>query len=89
MRAFVVDRRRGGSGKAEIAAAGGDGCRRLAWGKRYGAGRGGKTLSAVTVTANAEPPPPDGLRATKTRVGRVEQDPHDLPQSIVYRDAFH
>ena len=42
-----------------------------------------KTLSAVTVTANAEPPPPDGLRATKTRVGRVEQDPHDLPQSIV------
>jgi len=41
-----------------------------------------KTLSAVTVTATAEQQP-DGLRGTKTRVGRVEQDPHDVPQSIV------
>jgi len=40
-----------------------------------------KTLAPVTVTATAEPQ--DGLRATKTRVGRVAQDPHDIPQSVV------
>ena len=39
------------------------------------------TLAPVTVTATAEPQ--DGLRATKTRVGRVAQDPHDVPQSVV------
>lgn len=40
-----------------------------------------KTLSPVTVTATAESQ--DGLRATRTRVGRVVQDPHDVPQSVV------
>jgi catecholate siderophore receptor len=37
-------------------------------------------LSAVTVKANAEQQ--DGVRATKTRVGKVVQDPHDVPQAI-------
>lgn len=40
-----------------------------------------KTLAPVTVTATAEAR--DGLRATQTRVGRVLQDPHDVPQSVV------
>ena len=39
-----------------------------------------QTLPAVTVKANAEQQ--DGLRATKTRVGKVVQDPHDVPQAI-------
>jgi catecholate siderophore receptor len=39
-----------------------------------------KTLSTVTVTANQEQQ--DGYRATKTRVGKVVQDPHDVPQAI-------
>ncbi|WP_412479414.1 TonB-dependent receptor [Azonexus sp. IMCC34839] len=39
-----------------------------------------KTLGAVTVKAEAEKP--DGLLATKTRVGKVVQDPHDIPQAI-------
>lgn len=39
-----------------------------------------KTLSAVTVTATQDQP--DGYRATKTRVGKVVQDPHDVPQAI-------
>ncbi|MCG2579081.1 TonB-dependent siderophore receptor [Dechloromonas sp. XY25] len=39
-----------------------------------------KTLSAVTVTATQDQP--DGHRATKTRVGKVVQDPHDVPQAI-------
>jgi len=39
-----------------------------------------KTLSAVTVTATQEAP--DGYRASKTRVGKVAQDPHDIPQAI-------
>lgn len=39
-----------------------------------------KTLSAVTVTATQDAP--DGYRATKTRVGKVVQDPHDVPQAI-------
>lgn len=39
-----------------------------------------KTLNAVTVTATQEQQ--DGYRATKTRVGKVVQDPHDVPQAI-------
>ncbi len=39
-----------------------------------------KTLKAVTVTATQEQQ--DGHRATKTRVGKVVQDPHDVPQAI-------
>jgi catecholate siderophore receptor len=39
-----------------------------------------KTLSAVTVTATVDAP--DGYRASKTRVGKVVQDPHDVPQAI-------
>ena len=39
-----------------------------------------KTLKAVTVTATQEPA--DGYRASKTRVGKVAQDPHDIPQAI-------
>ncbi len=38
-----------------------------------------KTLSTVTVKATAEQ---DGMRATTTRVGKVVQDPHDVPQAI-------
>ena len=38
------------------------------------------TLPTVTVNATAEPP--DGYRASKTRVGKVVQDPHDVPQAI-------
>ncbi|MBI2276017.1 MAG: TonB-dependent siderophore receptor [Dechloromonas sp.] len=39
-----------------------------------------QTLPAVTVKANAEQQ--DGVRATKTRVGKIVQDPHDVPQAI-------
>lgn len=39
-----------------------------------------QTLPAVTVKANAEQQ--DGYRATKTRVGKIAQDPHDVPQAI-------
>ena len=39
-----------------------------------------QTLPAVTVKANAEQQ--DGYRASKTRVGKVVQDPHDVPQAI-------
>jgi catecholate siderophore receptor len=39
-----------------------------------------KTLKAVTVTATQDAP--DGYRASKTRVGKVAQDPHDIPQAI-------
>ncbi|MEQ1602764.1 MAG: TonB-dependent siderophore receptor [Methylophilaceae bacterium] len=38
------------------------------------------TLSTVKVEANVEVE--DGYRATKTRVGRTLQDPHDIPQAI-------
>ena len=38
------------------------------------------TLAPVTVKAAAEQP--DGYRASKTRVGKVVQDPHDVPQAI-------
>lgn len=39
-----------------------------------------KTLPTVTVQADAEVP--DGYRATATRVGKVLQDPHDIPQAV-------
>lgn len=39
-----------------------------------------QTLPAVTVKADVEQQ--DGYRATKTRVGKVVQDPHDVPQAI-------
>ncbi len=37
-------------------------------------------LPTVRVEAGAEKP--DGLRATTTRVGKVLQDPHDVPQAV-------
>lgn len=37
-------------------------------------------LPTVTVEAGAEQP--DGYRATTTRVGKVLQDPHDIPQAV-------
>ena len=40
-----------------------------------------KDLPAVTVKAAAETPP-DGYRATATRVGKTVQDPHDIPQAV-------
>jgi catecholate siderophore receptor len=40
-----------------------------------------KTLSTVTVQADAEAPR-DGMRATVTRVGKTLQDPHDIPQAV-------
>ncbi len=39
------------------------------------------TLPTVTVKANQEAQQ-DGLRATTTRVGKVLQDPHDVPQAV-------
>jgi catecholate siderophore receptor len=39
-----------------------------------------KDLPAVKVQAEAEKP--DGARATTTRVGKVLQDPHDVPQAV-------
>lgn len=39
-----------------------------------------KTLSAVTVRANADQA--DGYRASTTRVGKTLQDPHDIPQAV-------
>lgn len=39
-----------------------------------------RTLAPVTVKANTEVP--DGYRASKTRVGKVAQDPHDVPQAV-------
>ena len=39
-----------------------------------------ETLPSITV--NALPEAQDGYRATKTRVGKVEQDPHDVPQAV-------
>ncbi len=39
-----------------------------------------KTLNTVNVTATSEAP--EGYLATKTRVGKVAQDPHDIPQAI-------
>lgn len=39
-----------------------------------------KELSTVNVQVDADKP--DGLRATTTRVGKVLQDPHDVPQAV-------
>lgn len=39
-----------------------------------------KELATVNVQAEADKP--DGLRASSTRVGKVLQDPHDVPQAI-------
>jgi catecholate siderophore receptor len=39
-----------------------------------------KELGTVNIQANADKP--DGLRATTTRVGKVLQDPHDIPQAV-------
>lgn len=39
-----------------------------------------KELPSVNVQTQADKP--DGLRATTTRVGKVLQDPHDIPQAI-------
>lgn len=49
-----------------------------------------QVLSTVNVEAGAESEP-DGYRATKTRVGKVEQDPHDVPQAVtnVTRELMH
>ena len=50
----------------------------------FGAGAqsgGEQTMSPVIVTDTAERQP-DGHLATRTRVGKVEQDPHKIPQAI-------
>jgi catecholate siderophore receptor len=39
-----------------------------------------KTLPTVSVSADADKP--DGYRATATRVGKLLQDPHDIPQAV-------
>jgi catecholate siderophore receptor len=39
-----------------------------------------KQLPTVSVQADADKP--DGYRATATRVGKVLQDPHDIPQAV-------
>ena len=39
-----------------------------------------RELPAVSVQADADKP--DGYRATATRVGKVLQDPHDIPQAV-------
>ncbi|WP_338845711.1 TonB-dependent receptor [Massilia sp. W12] len=39
-----------------------------------------RQLNAVNVSADADKP--DGLRASKTRVGKTVQDPHDIPQAV-------
>lgn len=40
------------------------------------------TLSTIVIKAQKGSLPDDGYRATKTRVGKVLQDPHDIPQAI-------
>lgn len=49
-----------------------------------------QVLSTVKVEAGAEVEE-KGYRATKTRVGKIEQDPHDVPQAVtnVTRDLMH
>jgi outer membrane receptor for ferric coprogen and ferric-rhodotorulic acid len=37
---------------------------------------------ATTVNVEAAVEQPDGYRATATRVGKVLQDPHDIPQAV-------
>lgn len=44
------------------------------------AGETARQLPAVNVQADADKP--DGLRGTTTRVGKVLQDPHDIPQAV-------
>ena len=39
-----------------------------------------KELPTVSVQADVDKP--DGYRATATRVGKVLQDPHDIPQAV-------
>lgn len=43
---------------------------------------GETTKTLPTITVQAETDKPDGLRATTTRVGKVLQDPHDVPQAV-------
>ncbi|GIK23618.1 MAG: TonB-dependent receptor [Ignavibacteriota bacterium] len=43
-------------------------------------GEAAKELPTVNVQADADQP--DGYRATTTRVGKVLQDPHDIPQAV-------
>lgn len=42
----------------------------------------GKAKELPTVNVQADADKPDGARATATRVGKVLQDPHDVPQAI-------
>lgn len=41
-----------------------------------------QTLPTVNVKSSKQNIPADGYQATKTRVGKVLQDPHDIPQAI-------
>lgn len=41
-----------------------------------------KEKQLPTVTVQAEADRPEGYRATTTRVGKVLQDPHDIPQAV-------
>jgi catecholate siderophore receptor len=41
-----------------------------------------KVLPTVTVEATAETQENTGYQATQTRVGKVAQDPHDIPQAV-------
>lgn len=41
-----------------------------------------QTLPTVNVKSSKQTEPVDGYQATKTRVGKVLQDPHDIPQAI-------
>lgn len=45
-------------------------------------GRAEEGVTLPTITVNAASEPADGFRATKTRVGKVVQDPHDVPQAV-------
>jgi catecholate siderophore receptor len=47
---------------------------------KVGAQDTAKELPTVSVQADADKP--DGYRATATRVGKVLQDPHDIPQAV-------
>ena len=51
-----------------------------AGGTRVGAQDTAKELPTVSVQADTDKP--DGYRATATRVGKVLQDPHDIPQAV-------
>ncbi len=41
-----------------------------------------QTLPTVNVKSSKQNVPADGYQATKTRVGKMLQDPHDIPQAI-------